>query len=222
MFSKEYIIYLFIIAVGFFTGLFNFNKFNSIKPIIILLGITLVSECLSRVLAYEIKNSNPPYHFLSPLQSLLWGAFFKKEFETKNKKNIFFYLCVLIAALSLLNTLFFQNIFIFPDNILKIQSFGFITIGFILFIEKLEESSEKNIFRDPGFLIAVSLIWFNLISFIFFNFHNYLLKKLLLGNSLRVINYISNYGYYLLLALAIILPLLKYGKQENKTLDEHH
>lgn len=204
MITKEYIGYLLIILTGFTIGLINFRKSNGLKAIIILLGITFLSECCSRILAYEIKNSNPPYHFLTPLQCLLWGSFFYSEFDNKWKKKVSIFVSISSIFFSISNTIFFQNLLVFPSNALTIQSFVFITLGFMLFSQKLDESSEKNILKDPGFILSASVIWFNLISFVFINFHNFLLNKIMLASTMRLINYVSNYGYYLLILTAII------------------
>jgi len=211
----EYIIYLGIILAGFLIGVIYLKKNKKIKPIIILLAVTFVCECMSRVLAYQIRNSNPAYHFLNPLQSALWGVFFFNQFKTAYKKRVSLLMTTLLILFSFLNTIFFQDIFTFPDNILKIQSFILIALGFTLFFEKTEEISEINIFTDPVFLAIVALIWFNLISFIFFNFHRFLIENLLSKTTFRLINYISNYVYYLTLLVAVVISACKRENNES-------
>lgn len=205
MFSPEFLTYIIIIGIGLTIGMLNYSNSGSFNFITILLGITLVCEIVSRILAYRIANSSPPYHFLIPIQSLMWGAFFAAQFKAGWKRKFAVYVCGLLLLLSIANTLFLQGIYKFPDNVLKIQTFGFITIGFFLFTEKLDDSLGRNIFKDPVFLLAVAIIWFNLISFLFFNFHGFLLKNLVPRNTLRIINYTSNYVYYTIILISLCL-----------------
>lgn len=202
--ATEYLIYLVIILIGFVLGLTRMAN-NPIKPIIILLGVTLASEIVSRILVHNIHNSNPPYHFLNPLQSMLWGIFFWQQFNSSVKKKITLIACALLVILSIINSIFFQSLYVLPDNILRIQSFLFITLAFLLFFQIMDEHSEVNIFKDPVFLVTVALLWFSIISFIFINFHRYLAAKVVSYSTLRIVNYVSNYVYYLTLLIAVVM-----------------
>lgn len=209
MITIEYIIYLLIILTGLVTGILYAKNQKSLRPVVILLGVTIISEISSRILAHTIKNSNPPYHFLSPLQCILWGFFFYFEFEKIKIKKLSLYFCIAIAIFSIFNSLVLQTLLKYPDNILKIQSFVFIVFGFLLFIEKLDYTSNKNIFKNSGFILSIAIIWFYLISFIFNNFYTYSLQ-IKLKDTMRLINYVSNYLFYSLIAVSMYL-----SKNEN-------
>ncbi len=205
MFTVGFIIYLFIIATGFLLSLINYKKSKGIKPVAILLFITLVSEITGRLLAFYLKNSNPVYHFLNPIQTMLWGYFFNFHVNSTIKKSIIIFCSITLIILSIVDTIFITGLLKFPDTFLSIQSIVLICFGFSLFFEKLDEPASKNIFLDPVFIICLSVIWFYLISFLFFNFHQFTLAKKISRSALKIINYASNYIYYLLILYAISL-----------------
>lgn len=205
MLTPEFITYLAIILAGFIAGIITFNRQVNLKPIIILLCLTFISECLSRICAYHIKNSSPPYHFLFPLQCLLWGDFFFRDFKSGAKKRFARWSTAILAAVSIANSAFNQGVFVYPGTMLQIQSLLLITLGFQLFIEKLDIPTEQNIFLDQGFVLATAVIWFHLISIIFNSFYSFLLANVMAGETLRLINYVSNYLYYGILAVSVLL-----------------
>lgn len=204
MFSIEFLGYLIIIFLGFVAGISGMKRRRSFVPIVILLEVTFICEFFSRIYAYCLENSNPVYHLLSPFQVLLIGAFFRMEFTTRGNKKVTFWLCTCLIVMSLLNSMFVQSIFKFPDNTLRVQSACFIALGFLLVAQKIDEPSKNNILKDPVFMVAVGVIWFNLISFIFFNFHQALVKNILSLDLMRIINYVSNYVFYLILLYSAI------------------
>ena len=193
-------------------GLTHFKKLGSLKPVVILLLITLVSETASRPLAHYIKNSNLVYHFLDPLQTILWGCFFYCTIKVSKKKTTVICLTASLTIYSILDSIFVQGFSNFPDTFLSIQSIILICFGSFLFFEKLDTSTNNNIFIDSEFLIALAVIWFYLISFLFFYFHRFSLSKTLSKTTLRTVNYTSNYVYYLLILFAVILKSFAKGK----------
>jgi hypothetical protein len=156
-------------------------------------------------MAHNIRNSNPPYHFLSPLQTILWGIFFWQQFNTTFKKQFIAFATIILVIFSVINSIAFQSLYEMPDNVLKVQSFAFIIFSFFLFLQKIDDPTNTNIFKDPIFLATVALLWFSIIWFIFINFHRYLATKVVSRSTLKIVNYVSNYVYYLTLLVAVIL-----------------
>jgi hypothetical protein len=106
MFKREFVIYLLIIAIGFVIGIIYYKRNRQLRPIVILLGVTLVSEIVSRVLAYQIRNSNPAYHFFTPIQILLWGVFFLMVIKNQKIKTAIFLFSTTLVLFSMINTFF--------------------------------------------------------------------------------------------------------------------
>ena len=203
MLTTRYILYLIIIAAGFIFGMTQFRRLGKIKPVVILLGVTLVSEITSRLLAYTIRNSNPVYHFLNPLQVLLWGVFFYTVISNKKIHKAVPYVTAALVIFSVMNTLFWEGLKTFPGNFLNVETLFLFVGGFMLFIEMLDYPSSVNLFKQPVFIIGVSLIWFNMISFIFFLLFRTFLDNNISVVSLKTIHYISNILYYGLLLTAV-------------------
>jgi hypothetical protein len=203
--KTEYLIYLIIIAVSFLLGLIFSYKKKQLKWVVILLGITLLSEILTRIFAYKIKNSNPVYHFFTPIQIMLWNMFFLSVLKSKKIKRIISPLSAALIFFSIINSVLLEGLRTFPENILRLESVFLIFCGVCLFIEKLDEPSEQNLFKSPVFIISIAVLWFNLISFIFFESYNFFLRNKIPSQSIRTIHYISNYVYYLIILVAIIL-----------------
>lgn len=205
-----------IIATGAAIGLFKYKRLESEKPVAILLVLTFFSETLSRIFAFYFINSSPVYHFLDPLQSILWGIFFFLSIKSRIKKKVIFAFSILLTLYAIFDSFFVENILKFPDIFLTIQSIALICFGFVLFFEKLDSPANDNIFKDSVFLISLSVIWFYLISFLFFDFHEFSLSKKISQITLRTINYISNYVYYLLLIVALILKIISFKVDKNE------
>ncbi len=205
MFSIGFIIYLLIIAAGSIFSLLKLKSMAKIKPLSLLLIITFISELTSRILAYYFKNSNPVYHFLNPIQCVIWGVFFYNTLGTTIKKNAVFVVSIVLILYAFVDSIFLTGLYKFPDTFLSIQSIIFICFGILLFFEKLDTPTQENIFKDPIFIISLSVIWFYLISFLFFSFHQFTLSNKISIGTLRIINYSSNYSYYTLLLFAILL-----------------
>lgn len=205
MVQLNYIIYLLIITVGFICGIIFKWSTKSMRPVIILLGITLVSESISKFLAITIHNNNYVYHFFHPIQLFVWGFFFYM-----NTKNIIFKTSLLILTAifiigSFLNSLYLQELTVFPGNFIKFQTLILLLWSGNLFIEYLDKPTAQNIFTDPVFLTTIAVIWFNLVSFSFFDFFNIFLIKKIPTDSIRAVHYFSNYLYYSLIAVAMIV-----------------
>ncbi len=215
MFKREFVIYLLIIAIGFVIGIIYYKRNRQLRPIVILLGVTLVSEIVSRVLAYQIRNSNPAYHFFTPIQILLWGVFFLMVIKNQKIKTAIFLFSATLVLFSMINTFFWQGLKIFPENVLRMETIFLIFCSICLFIEMLDRPSGENIFKNPFFIVAIGVLWFNLVSFIFFESHNFFLKNKIPAHSIRTIHYISNYVYYLIILAAILLSKQFYSVERK-------
>ena len=205
MVKLNYIIYLLIITVGFICGIiFKWNT-KSVRPVIFLLGITLVSESISKFLAITIHNNNYVYHFFHPIQLFVWGFFF--YLNTKNilfKRSLLMLTTIFIAG-SFLNSIYLQALTVFPGNFIKFQTLILLLWSGNLFIEYLDRPAGQNIFTDPIFLTTIAVIWFNLVSFSFFDFFNIFLIKKIPTDSIRAVHYFSNYLYYSLIVVAMLV-----------------
>ncbi len=205
MVQLNYIIYLIIITLGFLCGIIFKWRITRIRPVIFLLGITLVSETVSKFLAITIKNNNYVYHFFHPIQLFVWGFFFYINTQNIIFKRSVIILTTIFIVCSILNSLYLQGLTVFPGNFIKFQTLLLLLWSSNLFIEYLDKPAGQNIFSDPVFLIAIAVIWFNLVSFSFFDFFSIFLIKKIPTDSIRAVHYFSNFLYYTLIAIAMLI-----------------
>jgi hypothetical protein len=205
VFTPYQIIYLLIIMAGFLTGRVRIKKIRPARPIVVLLGLTLLSEVISRITAYKFHNNSIVYHFFNPLQAIAWGWFFYINLLTARIKRLVIPLLSLLILFSVLNTLLWQPLNTNPWNFIKFESLFLLFFSANVFIELLDRPACENIFRNSVFIVCIGIIWFVLTSFEFFNFFNFYVQKNIPKESIRAISYFSNYIYYTLLLIAMFL-----------------
>jgi len=205
-----FIIYLVVIACGFVVGASFFKKSsNKIRPVTIYLGLVLALEISSHFMAVIYKNNMPGFHISIPLYFLIIGIFFYNNIvDKKIRRSIPFTVAALILF-AIVNAVYFQPLNSFPDNVAKGTTFFYIVWAAFLFIQHLDNSSAENIFANPVFITAVAIMWFNIISLSFFLLYPFMMKYNLPNNSVFTIHYFSNYVYYLLLLLSIVLAKIQ-------------
>ncbi len=195
-----------ILLTGFVCGLINYRRKVQLRPVIILLGVTLCAELSSYYMAIVYRNNMPVSHVFNPIQLSIWAVFFYRVFEDARMKKAIVWISIAMIIFALLNSFFLQTIKTFPDNFLKLETMLFVLLGASLFIQQLDSPGNVSIFKDSLFVTSVAVLWFNLISFVFFLLYAYMIKHQLPAGTLRTIHQYSNYIYYLLLLIAIILP----------------
>lgn len=216
MISTEFTIYLIILFIGAVLGVFIFKDSPKLRPVVILLSLTFLSELTSRILAYSIKNSNPVYHFFTPIQIFLWTDFYLRVLNGARIRNVVIVLSILLMAWGISNSIFLQTLDQFPDNLLLAETIVLFFFASTLFKQQLDLPSKQKLFYSPVFLIAVASIWFNLTYFITFQFWNFFVKNNIPISTLRLTGYISNYLYYLIIIISFILEILQRGRSNKK------
>jgi multisubunit Na+/H+ antiporter MnhG subunit len=203
-FKPHYIFYLSLILAGFLAGLCRSKKGIATRAVTLILGVTLASEIISKILACTTHNNYAVYHFFQPVQALLWASFFYTTLQSSAKKTVL-PLTAFMLMFTLVNSIFWQGLMKFPDKFTKLECLVLIFWSFCLFIEFLERPGKENIFKDRRFIICIAVLWFNLVSFPFFDFINLSIKKEVAGRWVDNVHYFSNYTYYTMLFLAMLL-----------------
>lgn len=213
-----FILYLIIIGSGFAVGISFLKKSSgAIRPIIIYLGLVLVLEISSHYMAVIYKNNMPGFHISMPLYFMIIGIFFYNNIvDDRVRKSIPWTIAGLIIF-AIVNAVFFQPINSFPDNVSKGTTFFYIAWAGFLFIQLLDNASSENIFKNPVFVAAIAMMWFNIISLSFFLLYPFMIRHKLPSYSVYNIHFFSNYVYYLLLLLSISLAKVQ-AKHDRKIL----
>ena len=188
------------------TGIIRYKKNNSeMLPVIILLGVTLVAEIISYFMAKVYRNNMPGYHFFNPLQLIIWGFFFYATIEDEKIKKSIPWTLGIVLLFSIINTLFFQPLKTLPDNFMKVATLVNIIWAGLLFMQQLDVPARENIFKNPLFIVALAVMWFNIISSFYFILYGFMVKYKLSSYYVHQIHYFSNLVYYLLFFVAMLL-----------------
>lgn len=204
MLPLHYQIYILLIGAGFVTGWYRFRQERSIQPVVWLLGLTCCSEMLCKILALTIKHNLPVYHIYLPVQLTLWAVFFYRNMHSAWRRTVF-PLWLLLFCFALLNSWKIQPLHTFPGNFTRLESIVFLFWSFCFFMELLDLPARENVFRKSTFIICVAVMWFNLVSYLFFELFNDYMSSPQLLRSIWKIHLFSNYTYYSLLLAAMFL-----------------
>lgn len=114
-------------------------------------------------------------------------------------------LMLISLVYSIVNTLAWQDIMTFPGNYIKFECLLLLFWSFNLFIEFLDRPTKENVFNNSVYIICIAVIWFNLISYLFFELFNSYVERKIPTDSIRMVHYVSNYIYYGLLLFAMLI-----------------
>ncbi len=151
-----YISVLFLAVMG---GVYKLNqKDKASKVLVILLTLTLLSECTAHWAAVKFRNNMFVYHFFAPIQLILLGIYFDFTGRVK-KRRIGLLVGVLSALVAIVNTIYFQPLRILNSNFLLFE--GLIIMGLALYsFQGILTDETINIYRYGHFWTIVILIFF--------------------------------------------------------------
>ncbi len=144
----------------------------------------------------------PFSHLYGLVTFLILGFFYVCILNGFIFKRITYTLVIIYAVFYLVNSLFIQNIYIYPSVARTIGAILIILFALSFFIKVMQEASIEKLHREP-------LIWINLAILIYYsgNFFYYFLFNIILDYSrefskLTVIYYsVLNAAFYLLIAV---------------------
>jgi hypothetical protein len=173
--TPRFVLYLGLLLIVALAGTINLKKLSMpFRLLTLLIGITFLSEVLSRKLAVSIQNSNPVYHFFGFIEYSLLAFLYIKLLSSKIMKKWVLISIPVMIVISMLNTLFFQTFTSFPSYVL-IVSYGLLSIlSLVLFIQITEYPSSLNILRLEVFWLNTIILFYCSSGFITLAFHNYM------------------------------------------------
>ena len=203
-------VYLSIIAAAFITGSIYYRKRHpEVLPVIIILGYTLLSQSASFYAAIRFRNNLPVDHVFMWVSTALWGWFYYRNIEGDAFRRLIKIITPILCILFVVNTFFIQGFNSFPGNPMKIVTLFNPVWGAVLLVQKLDLPAGENVFKNPIFVIAIGLVWFNIISSLYFFLWGFLAKYKVDSTIIYTIHIISNYVYYLLFLVSMLF-LKKY------------
>ncbi len=154
------------------------------------------------IFTIKLNNTMPFSHLYGLVTFLILGFFYVCILNGFIFKRITYTLVIIYAVFYLVNSLFIQNIYIYPSVARTIGAILIILFALSFFIKVMQEASIEKLHREP-------LIWINLAILIYYsgNFFYYFLFNIILDYSrefskLTVIYYsVLNAAFYLLIAV---------------------
>lgn len=180
-----------------------------LRPVVFYLGIILTSELLSFFMAKYYRTNMPVYHLLTPVHFIALGLFFYQNIEHQKIKKAVIILMAATLLFSVVNSSFFQPVDTFPSHVTNLLPLLYIAWAAWLFMQQLELPARENIFKNPVFIVSVAVLWFNIISFLFFLLYDFMAEYKLNLKIISNIHYFSNIVYYLLLCTAMFFSKRK-------------
>lgn len=169
MISPRYFYYLTLLFIVALLGLLNRKKVSKrYIALTVLVTIVFLSEVLSRILALKDGSSMPIYHVLAILECVLYWNIYKNVFRSKSIS--FLYLATGIICIS--NSLFVQELSVFPTNSMIALSFAVITSALFHLKRMLEHADDSSLLRNPDFWFNIGTIFFFSITFFAFGLMN--------------------------------------------------
>jgi hypothetical protein len=199
----RFIIYAVFILVIFLYGAVNFKRFSiPYKLLILLLGLTLISELSGRVLIVKLHNSMPAYHIISVIEYTLI-TFIYSFFFTGSIKKVLLYLMIPVIGFAIINTLFIQTILEFPTHFILLAQGIYLLYALTGFRQMLLFPIDKPLNKQSFFWLNTALLFFSTMLFLFFGLLNYINSHNYDVGPLYTFSYIINFLYYALLLIAL-------------------
>lgn len=199
-------LYYIQIAINFLaalTALLYYRKKNKILlPVVIVLICIFISTVVGFFTARYIRNNQIVNHFINPVMLACWGYFFHQALEDPRVKRITAWAAVILIICSVINS-FITGILVAPWVIIRASTIFYLILGALLLIQMLDLPSKENVFKNTFFLIALGIVWFNMISSLSFFLSDVVKANKLARQFMYTLLSYSNYIYYSILLLAM-------------------
>jgi hypothetical protein len=193
----RFFIYLVLLAVVFIIGVMKFRRRTlPFRLLTILIGITIISESLTRILIYYTTNSSPVYHVYGVVQYLLISTIYYGLSKQAFAKRVNAVSAAIFIAFAIFNSIIYQPVHEFPSNMLQLSSILLTFQSLSMFRDMLLAPLELNIFIQPVFWVNTMFLFFNVTTFLFFSFLNYFRRHHLDMALLTGVIYFANMIYY--------------------------
>lgn len=203
-----------LIAVSAAIGLVRYKKMKTelrfIVYFVLLGAFTEIFNVFYR--SYIFKNNLPIGHFYIPFSILIFGFMYKRLLVGFLNKYIFNLVIFSFALFAVINPVFFQSLWEFP-NVLGAVGALMLIVFSILYFGRMMKEGKINKLTDSA------LVWVNSLVLFYYtgNFFFYILFNLSLEDSIEFAQLTTRLYLILnlLLYLSIIFILLKFGKSRK-------
>ena len=167
-----------------------------------------ITSIINNMLGLRNVNNMPGMHVYTLLEFILLALFYRKVLDGTNTGNYVVALIPFFALASILNTLFFQNIYTYNTYTKSIEAIIIIVLAIAYFRKNLDKlvSGESN--TDPVSYINSGLLLYFSGSFIWFTVYNMTVNNVVFG----MLMWSIDATFLLILYILIAIALWKYKK----------
>jgi hypothetical protein len=202
--TLRFLIYLFLLLIISLYGVLNLKKLSTpYKILTFLIGITFLSECLSRLLIGVFHNSAPADHGYAITEFSLIAGIYYFLFKKVLFKRLVIISIPLFVMAEIINLVYFQTVFEFPSVLLSLQELACVVFSLFYFTEMLLNPIDVPLFKQSAFWLNTSLFSFSAIIFLCFGLMNSLIVNQIGINTLSTFIYWVNIIFYCVLWFSI-------------------
>lgn len=201
--NTRFYIYIVILLFAFTASLLRVRRLDkAFIYLMLILGLTLLSEVIAHVLAVRKHNNMIVFHFYSPMLLLLAALYYHYSNPIIRRYNTARYVCITGIAAAILNTCYLQPLSSFNTNYILFTGFCIIGMALITFYHYYMNYDEINLIKNPYFQVSLLFLFYWSSTFISFAFHELLDEQAFHGvyQFIWVVNVItySSLGFILL------------------------
>jgi hypothetical protein len=161
-----------------------------------------VMQLLSRAMIPILKTNLPGMHVYVPIKFFLFSMAYRHFLDGFLNKKVIYGIMIIVISYSVINSLFIQSIYLFPNFVRAIGIFILAVYAMLWFLKSLREMKITSLRADPVVWINTGAIIYFSGSFFIFILSNLFLEhsRVILGYSFRVSTFLSNL-FYILIAI---------------------
>jgi hypothetical protein len=204
--SVSFALYLVLLAVVFAIGLLRFRQRSAaFKVLTLLIGVTFVSEVITRLLIEMTKNSSPVYHVYVIVLYFCYAWIYRELSSDPRLKKAIVISAAVFLLLSITNTIFYEHILQFPSNIFMIACVAIVILSLLIYRQMFNYPIEESLFRQPVFWLNTATLFFYTTTFFLLSFINYFIRQKLDTTLLVNMIYVANIVYYMTLGVSLLV-----------------
>lgn len=161
-----------------------------------------VMQLLSRAMIPVLKTNLPGMHVYVPIKFFLFSMAYRHFLDGFLNKKVIYGITIVFISYSVINSLFIQSIYQFPNFVRAIGIFILAVYAMLWFLKSLREMKITSLRAEPVVWINTGAIIYFSGSFFIFILSNLFLEhsRVILGYSFRVSTFLSNL-FYILIAI---------------------
>lgn len=167
----------FIVVIPILISVVRFKLLSAIQlKLVHFLILVLIVESISNILWRKKINNLPIYHFYTIIEFLLIIRIYWNTLSQLFSKRLLIGVSIIFVVLAVLNTMFFQSIYVFNSNITTLLSILVILFSLSFFYKTLKDVEYTALEKNPMFWINSGFLIYFSSNLILFFINNYLFE----------------------------------------------